>query len=81
MQRIGKRFNYKIVVEFGNGKEYTFKTERLNKVFLTSKELAEEGNTFFLRAKVFPLSLSAKAIIKENSLTVDTLGNYHLNVK
>ena len=71
-----KLLNYKTVVEFGNGKSASFKTQGLTGLFDHAKRLARENKTTFLHAKIYPLSYHGKIVVFKEALLIDPLGKY-----
>ena len=71
-----KLLNYKTVVEFGNGKSASFKTQGLTGLFDRAKRLARENKTTFLHAKIYPLSYHGKIVVFKEALYLDPLGKY-----
>jgi hypothetical protein len=69
--------NYKVVLEYGNGRKTSFKVNGLTGLFLQCKKKAAEKETFMLYAKVSPISKRGKAVTKGQSLLLDTTGTFH----
>lgn len=68
--------NYKVIVEFGNGKSDIFKCARLAGIFDRAKQLAQDKKTTYLQAKVFPLTKIGKIVVFKDALIIDPLGKY-----
>ena len=71
-----KFHNYNTVVDFGNGKSASFKTQQLSGIFEHAKQLARDNKTTFLQAKIYPLSVHGKIVVFKDALYLDTLGKY-----
>lgn len=72
-----KDFNYKVVLEFGNGREETFKVNGLTDLFQTCKDMASKRGTVMFHAKVYPISQRGHIVTKGMPLLLDTIGTFH----
>lgn len=73
-----KAVNYKVTVEFGNGKDETIKVRSIFGLRAKVLALASKRGTIFLQAKIVPLSQTGKIVTKKyDALILNKLGDYH----
>ena len=76
MQMKKRQYNYKVHVEYGNGKEGTFFINRLTPVLDTVKRMASDRGTSFIQAQIYPQTWVGRAAIRADFVQMNTLGNY-----
>ena len=71
------KFNYKVVLEFGTGKEERFKVNSLVGISELCRKKAHDRNSVMIHAKIIPISPRGKVILPQKNVYLDSLGMFH----
>ena len=69
--------NYKVVMEFGNGKHRTKRVKRLEGLLRTCRDEADEKGTSFMYARIYPDSELGSMVIQKGCYMLDKNGLHH----